>query len=148
MAGRCTGRAIWRATNLISCFRQRRSKWDFLRFPLADLTKHEIRDYAALIGLKSLTNPTVRIFVCAEWRLCQASLTSAPRLQPARRNSHMDGTLLGRNRACCITQVGQRPRARVATGEPIYSSPLMQKNRDVMSARAKRWRGRAFILDE
>ena len=51
---------------------------DFLRFPLAELTKDEIRDFAALIGLDGPTSRIARIFALSQ----MAIMLVTKRLRP------------------------------------------------------------------
>ncbi|MBE8219952.1 MAG: tRNA 2-thiouridine(34) synthase MnmA [Alphaproteobacteria bacterium] len=93
----------------------------FLRFPLAHLTKDEIRNYATLLGLVVADKPDSQD-ICFVPNGDYASVIK--RLRPdcnlAGDIRHVDGTVLGQHQGVLHYTIGQRRGLGVATGEPLY----------------------------
>ena len=106
---------------------------DFLRFPLAQMGKDEIRDYAAALGLMVADKPDSQD-ICFVPNGDYAGVIK--RLRPdcslPGDIRHMDGTLLGTHQGVLHYTVGQRRGLGVATGEPIYVVAIDADKREVI----------------
>ncbi|MDO1559364.1 tRNA 2-thiouridine(34) synthase MnmA [Brevundimonas sp. 2R-24] len=94
---------------------------DYLRFPLADLEKPQVRGVAAELGLRIAAKPDSQdiCFVpTGDYR------TLIDRLRPQGRAAgdivHMDGRVLGRHEGVTGFTIGQRRGLNVAVGEPLF----------------------------
>ncbi len=106
---------------------------DYLRFPLADLEKPQVRGVAASLGLRIASKPDSQdiCFVpTGDYR------TLIDRLRPQGRESgdivHMDGRVLGRHSGITDYTIGQRRGLNVAVGEPLFVVKLDPDNRRVI----------------
>lgn len=106
---------------------------DFLRFPLAQLEKDDIRDYAAALGLMVADKPDSQD-ICFVPNGDYAGVIK--RLRPdcslPGDIRHMDGTLLGTHQGVLHYTVGQRRGLGVATGDPIYVVAIDADKREVI----------------
>ena len=106
---------------------------DFLRFPLADLTKEEIRDFAALIGLQVADKPDSQD-ICFVPNGDYAGVIK--RLRPdcslPGEIRTMDGAVLGQHQGVLHYTVGQRRGLGVATGDPLYVVAIDADKREVI----------------
>ena len=106
---------------------------DFLRFPLADLTKEEIRDYAALIGLQVADKPDSQD-ICFVPNGDYAGVIK--RLRPdcslPGEIRTIDGAVLGQHQGVLHYTVGQRRGLGVATGDPLYVVAIDADKREVI----------------
>lgn len=106
---------------------------DFLRFPLADFTKDEIREFAALIGLDVADKPDSQD-ICFVPNGDYAGVIK--RLRPdcdlPGEIRHMDGELLGTHQGVVHYTVGQRRGLGVATGDPLYVVSIDADKREVV----------------
>ncbi len=106
---------------------------DFLRFPLAELTKDQIRDYAALIGLQVADKPDSQD-ICFVPNGDYAGVIK--RLRPdcslPGEIRHVDGSLLGTHQGVLHYTVGQRRGLGVATGDPLYVVAIDADKREVI----------------
>lgn len=94
---------------------------DYLRFPLADLEKPQVRGVAAELGLKIAAKPDSQdiCFVpTGDYR------TLIDRLRPQGREPgeivHLDGRVLGTHAGITDYTIGQRRGLNVAVGEPLF----------------------------
>jgi tRNA-specific 2-thiouridylase len=106
---------------------------DYLRFPLADLEKPQVRGVAASLGLRIAAKPDSQdiCFVpTGDYR------TLIDRLRPQGREAgdivHMDGRVLGRHSGITDYTIGQRRGLNVAVGEPLFVVKLDPDNRRVI----------------
>lgn len=106
---------------------------DYLRFPLADLEKPQVRGVAASLGLRIAAKPDSQdiCFVpTGDYR------TLIDRLRPQGREAgdivHMDGRVLGRHSGITDYTIGQRRGLNVAVGEPLFVTKLDPDNRRVI----------------
>ena len=94
---------------------------DFLRFPLAEFTKDEIRDFAGQLGLVVAEKPDSQD-ICFVPNGDYAGVIK--RLRPdcslPGEILHMDGTVLGQHQGVLHYTVGQRRGLGVAVGDPLY----------------------------
>src|SRR5690606_27527492 len=106
---------------------------DYLRFPLADLEKPQVRGVAAGLGLKIAAKPDSQdiCFVPAgDYR------TLIDRLRPQGREPgqivHLDGRVLGTHAGITDYTIGQRRGLNVAVGEPLFVVRLDPDARQVV----------------
>ena len=106
---------------------------DYLRFPLADLEKPQVRGVAAALGLRIAAKPDSQdiCFVpSGDYR------TLIDRLRPQGREAgeivHMDGRILGQHGGITDYTIGQRRGLNVAVGEPLFVTKLDPDNRRVI----------------
>ncbi|MGX1587572.1 tRNA 2-thiouridine(34) synthase MnmA [Brevundimonas diminuta] len=106
---------------------------DYLRFPLADLEKPQVRGVAASLGLRIASKPDSQdiCFVpTGDYR------TLIDRLRPQGREAgdivHMDGRVLGRHSGITDYTIGQRRGLNVAVGEPLFVVKLDPDHRRVI----------------
>ncbi len=106
---------------------------DYLRFPLADLEKPQVRGVAASLGLRIAAKPDSQdiCFVpTGDYR------TLIDRLRPQGREAgdivHMDGRVLGRHNGITDYTIGQRRGLNVAVGEPLFVIKLNPELRQVI----------------
>ncbi|ANF54734.1 tRNA 2-thiouridine(34) synthase MnmA [Brevundimonas naejangsanensis] len=106
---------------------------DYLRFPLADLEKPQVRGVAASLGLRIAAKPDSQdiCFVpTGDYR------TLIDRLRPQGREAgdivHMDGRVLGRHSGITDYTIGQRRGLNVAVGEPLFVVKLDPEHRRVI----------------
>ncbi|MGN6063206.1 MULTISPECIES: tRNA 2-thiouridine(34) synthase MnmA [Brevundimonas] len=106
---------------------------DYLRFPLADLEKPQVRGVAASLGLRIAAKPDSQdiCFVpTGDYR------TLIDRLRPQGRGAgdivHMDGRVLGRHSGITDYTIGQRRGLNVAVGEPLFVVKLDPDHRRVI----------------
>ena len=94
---------------------------DFLRFPLAELTKDEIRHFAGQLGLVVAEKPDSQD-ICFVPNGDYAGVIK--RLRPdcslPGEILHMDGSVLGQHQGVLHYTVGQRRGLGVAVGDPLY----------------------------
>jgi tRNA-uridine 2-sulfurtransferase len=102
-------------------FATTREQLAYLRFPLGDLPKTEVRSLAAGMGLKVADKPDSQdICFVPEGKYS----TLIDRLRPGAVGAgdivHMDGRVLGRHEGVTRYTVGQRRRLNIAVGEPLF----------------------------
>lgn len=102
-------------------FATTRDQLDYLRFPLADLEKPQVRGVAASLGLRIAAKPDSQdiCFVpSGDYRTLINKLR--PHGAEAGDIVHMDGRVLGRHDGITGYTVGQRRGLNVAVGEPLF----------------------------
>lgn len=106
---------------------------DYLRFPLADLEKPQVRGVAAELGLRIAAKPDSQdiCFVpTGDYR------TLIDRLRPQGREAgqivHLDGRVLGTHGGITDYTIGQRRGLNVAVGEPLFVVRLEPETRRVI----------------
>ncbi len=122
---------------------------DFLRFPLADLEKPQVRGVAAELGLKIAAKPDSQD-ICfvpnGDYR------TLIDKLRPQGREAgeivHMDGRVLGTHSGITDYTIGQRRGLNVAVGEPLFVTKLDPENRRVIVGPREALLTAALTLDE
>ena len=106
---------------------------DYLRFPLADLEKPQVRGVALDLGLRIAAKPDSQD-ICfvpnGDYR------TLIDRLRPEGRQAgeivHMDGRVLGQHEGVTDYTIGQRRGLNVAVGEPLFVTKLDPVKRHVI----------------
>ena len=114
-------------------FATTRQQLDYLRFPLADLEKPQVRGVAAELGLRIAAKPDSQD-ICfvpnGDYR------TLIDRLRPQGRDPgqivHMDGRVLGEHAGITGYTIGQRRGLNVAVGEPLFVVRLDPEARQVI----------------
>ena len=104
-----------------------------LRFPIADLTKPQVRSVAATLGLKLADKPDSQD-ICFVPEGNYVNLID--RLRPEARAPgdivHVDGRRLGEHRGVVGFTVGQRRGLNVAVGEPLFVVRIDPERRRVV----------------
>jgi tRNA-specific 2-thiouridylase len=106
---------------------------DYLRFPLADLEKPQVRGVALELGLRIAAKPDSQD-ICfvpnGDYR------TLIDKLRPLGREAgeivHMDGRVLGAHGGITDYTIGQRRGLNVAVGEPLFVTRLDPARRHVI----------------
>jgi tRNA-specific 2-thiouridylase len=102
-------------------FATTREQLAFLRFPLGDLPKSEVRGVAAELGLAVATKPDSQdICFVPEGKYSTLIDKLRPNAAGAGDIVHMDGRVLGRHEGVSRYTVGQRRGLNVAVGDPLF----------------------------
>ena len=121
----------------------------FLRFPLAHLTKNEIREFAAKLALPVADKPDSQD-ICFVPNGDYASVIE--RLRPdcslPGEIVDMDGNILGQHQGVLHYTVGQRRGLGVAIGEPLYVVRIDADKRQVIVGPKDALARRTIMLDE
>lgn len=100
---------------------------DFLRFPLASLTKRETRQIAAELGLIVADKPDSQdICFVPNGRYADVIARLRPEASESGDVVHVDGRLLGRHGGILNFTVGQRRGLGVSEGAPLYVTGIDQ----------------------
>ena len=124
-------------------------KLDYLRFPLADLEKPQVRGVAAELGLRIAAKPDSQD-ICfvpnGDYR------TLIDKLRPQGREAgeivHMDGRVLGGHAGITDYTIGQRRGLNVAVGEPLFVTRLDPVKRHVIVGPREALLTASLTLDE
>ena len=122
---------------------------DYLRFPLADLEKPQVRGVAAELGLRIAAKPDSQD-ICfvpnGDYR------TLIDKLRPQGREAgeivHMDGRVLGGHSGITDYTIGQRRGLNVAVGEPLFVTRLDPVKRHVIVGPREALATASLTLDE
>ncbi len=114
-------------------FSTTRAQLDFLRFPLGDMPKEQVRVIAKQLGLNVADKPDSQD-ICF---VPEGKYTSVvERLRPGANEPgeivHIDGTVMGRHPGILHYTVGQRRGLGVAIGDPLYVVRLDAVTRQVI----------------
>jgi tRNA-uridine 2-sulfurtransferase len=102
-------------------FATTREQLAYLRFPLGDLPKSEVREVAAGLGLGVADKPDSQdICFVPEGRYSTLIDKLRPQAAGAGEIVHMDGRVLGEHEGVTRYTVGQRRGLNVAVGEPLF----------------------------
>ncbi len=94
---------------------------DYLRFPLGERTKDEVRDLAAAMGLAVAAKADSQdICFVPQGRYSDVVAKLKPEAARSGEIVHLDGRVLGRHDGILRFTVGQRRGLSVAAGEPLY----------------------------
>lgn len=114
-------------------FSTTKEQLDFLRFPLGDMPKDEVRRIAGALGLVVADKPDSQD-ICFVPEGKYASVVE--RLRPGAAEPgeivHVDGTIMGRHPGVIHYTVGQRRGLGVATGDPLYVVRLDAEKKEVV----------------
>ncbi|MBJ7446661.1 MAG: tRNA 2-thiouridine(34) synthase MnmA [Brevundimonas sp.] len=130
-------------------FATTRDQLDYLRFPLADLEKPQVRGVAAALGLRIAAKPDSQD-ICfvpnGDYR------TLIDKLRPQGREAgeivHMDGRVLGSHAGITDYTIGQRRGLNVAVGEPLFVTRLDPAKRHVIVGPREALLTASLTLDE
>jgi tRNA-specific 2-thiouridylase len=122
---------------------------DYLRFPLADLEKPQVRGVALELGLRIAAKPDSQD-ICfvpnGDYR------TLIDKLRPQGREAgdivHMDGRVLGGHSGITDYTIGQRRGLNVAVGEPLFVTRLDPAKRHVIVGPREALLTASLTLDE
>ncbi|EAU41150.1 tRNA (5-methylaminomethyl-2-thiouridylate)-methyltransferase [Fulvimarina pelagi HTCC2506] len=122
---------------------------DFLRFPLASLTKDETREIAAKHGLAIASKPDSQdICFVPTGRYSDLVRRLRPEAGDPGEIVHIDGRVLGEHEGIINYTVGQRRGLGVAAGEPLYVVKLDPATRRVVVGPREALATRAVRLRE
>lgn len=130
-------------------FTTTRDQLDYLRFPLGDLPKAEVRALASELGLAVADKPDSQdICFVPEGRYT----TVIDRLRPQGAEPgdivHLDGRVLGRHEGVTRYTIGQRRGLSVAVGDPLYVVGIDAEARRVLVGPREALATRAVALKE
>ena len=114
-------------------FSTKKDQLEYLRFPLGDMPKDEVRRIASDLGLVVADKPDSQD-ICFVPEGKYASVVE--RLRPGAAEPgeivHVDGTVMGRHQGVIHYTVGQRRGLGVAIGDPLYVVKLDAAKRQVI----------------
>jgi tRNA-specific 2-thiouridylase len=114
-------------------FATSRDQLDYLRFPLGDLEKSEVRHAAAALGLAVADKPDSQdICFVPEGRYVTLIDRLRPNAAQAGHIVHVDGRSLGRHEGVTRYTVGQRRGLNIAVGDPLFVVRLDAARREVV----------------
>ncbi|MFT4091038.1 MAG: tRNA 2-thiouridine(34) synthase MnmA [Asticcacaulis sp.] len=122
---------------------------DFLRFPLAQIPKPQVRDIARQLGLNIAHKPDSQD-ICFVPEGKYTNLID--RLRPQGREVgdivHIDGRVLGQHEGIIGYTIGQRRGLNIAVGEPLFVIRLEAETRRVIVGPREALLTKALILKE
>ncbi|MEM9966240.1 MAG: tRNA 2-thiouridine(34) synthase MnmA [Asticcacaulis sp.] len=122
---------------------------DFLRFPLAQIPKPQVRDIARQLGLNIAHKPDSQD-ICFVPEGKYTNLID--RLRPHGRETgdivHIDGRILGQHDGIIGYTIGQRRGLNIAVGEPLFVIRLEAETRRVIVGPREALLTKALILKE
>jgi tRNA-uridine 2-sulfurtransferase len=122
---------------------------DFLRFPLASLTKAETRQIATALGLAVADKPDSQdICFVPEGRYADVIARLRPEAMEAGDIAHVDGRVLGRHEGVLNFTVGQRRGLGIADGAPLYVTRIDAPARRVIVGPRQALAGQDMMLGE
>ncbi len=114
-------------------FATTRTQLAFLRFPLGDLEKTQVRAAAAALDMTVADKPDSQdICFVPQGRYVTVVDRLRPRADDAGEIVHLDGRVLGRHDGVTRFTVGQRRGLRVAVGDPLFVVRLDPSRREVV----------------
>jgi tRNA-specific 2-thiouridylase len=114
-------------------FATTREQLDYLRFPIADLAKPQVRGVAASLGLKIAVKPDSQdICFVPEGKYVNLIDKLRPQGREPGEIVHVDGRVLGQHDGIIGFTVGQRRGLKVATGDPLFVVRLDPTTRQVI----------------
>ena len=121
-AQNCTGRSTPRATRAISCLQTTQDQLDYLRFPLGDMPKTQVREIAEEMGLAVAFKPDSQdICFVPDGDYASVVRTLRPEADDDGEIAHIDGTIMGRHKGLIHYTVGQRKGLEIGgQAEPLY----------------------------
>ncbi|BEV09898.1 tRNA 2-thiouridine(34) synthase MnmA [Asticcacaulis sp. DW145] len=130
-------------------FATTREQLDFLRFPLADIPKPQVRDIARQMGLNVAAKPDSQdICFVPEGKYT----TLIDRLRPQGREAgdivHLDGRVLGQHQGITGYTIGQRRGLNIAVGEPLFVVKLDAGTRRVIVGPREALNTAALVMKE
>ena len=114
-------------------FATTRSQLDYLRFPLGDLEKPQVRAVAQALGMAVADKPDSQdICFVPEGRYVTVVDRLRPRAGADGDIVHIDGRVLGRHDGVSRFTVGQRRGLNIAVGDPLFVVRLDAAKREVV----------------
>lgn len=114
-------------------FATTQSQIDYLRFPLASLTKRETRQIASELGLVVADKPDSQdICFVPNGRYADVIARMRPEAAESGEVIHVDGRHLGRHSGVLNFTVGQRRGLGIADGAPLYVTGIDAPRRQVI----------------
>lgn len=114
-------------------FSTTKEQLDYLRFPLGELPKEEVRRIAGELGLVVADKPDSQdICFVPEGKYASVVERLRPGASEPGEIVHVDGTVMGRHPGVIHYTVGQRRGLGVAIGDPLYVVKLDAENRKVI----------------
>jgi tRNA-uridine 2-sulfurtransferase len=114
-------------------FATTRAQLDFLRFPLGDMPKSDVRDIGAALGVKTAEKPDSQDICFVPTGKYQQVVE---KLRPGALSPgdivHVDGRVLGRHDGIINYTIGQRRGLNIAVGEPLFVVRLDAPNKRVI----------------
>lgn len=102
-------------------FATKQAQIDFLRFPLGDLSKPQVREIAETMGLVVAAKPDSQdICFVPQGKYSDIIARLRPTAATPGDIMHIDGRVLGRHDGILRYTVGQRRGIGIASGEPLY----------------------------
>jgi tRNA-specific 2-thiouridylase len=130
-------------------FATTQAQLDFLRFPLASLTKAETRQIATALGLAVADKPDSQdICFVPEGRYADVIARLRPEAMEAGEIAHVDGRVLGKHDGVLNFTVGQRRGLGIADGEPLYVTRIDAPARRVIVGPRQALAGQDMMLGE
>ncbi|MEN9873953.1 MAG: hypothetical protein RL186_850 [Pseudomonadota bacterium] len=113
-------------------FATTRAQLDYLRFPLADLPKPQVREIADALGLEVAKKPDSQdICFVPNGKYTDIVEKLRPGASAPGNIVHQDGRILGQHNGVIHYTVGQRRGLAIATGEPLFVIGLDAQTREV-----------------
>lgn len=122
---------------------------DFLRFPLADIEKDEVRKIAEALGLIVANKPDSQdICFVPDGKYQDIVMNIRPQAGKAGDIIHVDGRVLGQHNGIINFTIGQRRGLGVAIGEPIFVVSIDAQNARVIVGPKEALRVKSLTLKE
>jgi len=130
-------------------FATTREQLDFLRFPLGDLPKTEVRELADRFSLPVAAKPDSQD-ICFVPEGSYAKVVEKLRPGAGRGGDivHLDGRVLGQHEGVIHYTIGQRRGLGVATGEPLFVVKIDAPNRRVVVGPREALMTSGLLLEE
>ncbi|MEZ6011184.1 MAG: tRNA 2-thiouridine(34) synthase MnmA [Hyphomonas sp.] len=130
-------------------FATTREQLDFLRFPLGDLPKTEVRELADRFDLPVAAKPDSQD-ICFVPEGSYAKVVEKLRPGAGRGGDivHLDGRVLGQHEGVIHYTIGQRRGLGVATGEPLFVVKIDAPNRRVVVGPREALMTSGLLLEE
>ena len=130
-------------------FATTRAQLDFLRFPLGDLPKTEVRELAETFNLPVAAKPDSQdICFVPEGSYAKVVEKLRPGSGRAGEVVHLDGRVLGEHEGVINYTIGQRRGLGVATGEPLFVVKIDAPKRRVLVGPREALMTRGLLLEE
>lgn len=114
-------------------FATTRAQLDFLRFPLGDFPKGNVRAWGAALGVKTAEKPDSQdICFVPTGKYQQVVEKLRPGAMASGEIVHVDGRVLGQHDGIINYTIGQRRGLNIAVGEPLFVTKLDAPNKRVI----------------
>ncbi len=130
-------------------FATTRAQLDYIRFPLGDLPKTEVRELAEKFALPVAAKPDSQdICFVPEGSYAKVVEKLRPGSGRAGEIQHIDGRVLGEHEGVINYTIGQRRGLGVATGEPLFVVKIDAPKRRVLVGPREALMTRGLLLEE